>query len=205
MVPGGPWQAVKAPSSGSSLVVDSTKAFSGTKAIHVKATFTGRGNVDISTKMGDPAFANLTNNTMYARFMMFQGTFTVPGELHARIFRLGNTNAPSGSNSTGYSFALHSYPTPVSLQLESMNDTYVSTRVPPVLNQWVCWELEFGQGVVGWWKDGQTVTSPVPGGWANVPLQMLELGFDTFTAVTTEFWIDDVAVDTKRIGCPAPQ
>jgi hypothetical protein len=36
-------------------------------------------------------------------------------------------------------------------------------------------------------------------------LQMLEIGFDTFTPVTTEFWIDDVALDTKRIGCPPPK
>src|SRR5579859_2927704 len=35
MVPGGKWQTPKAPSSGASIVVDSTKAYSGTKAIHV--------------------------------------------------------------------------------------------------------------------------------------------------------------------------
>jgi hypothetical protein len=204
MVPGGKWQTLKPPSNGASLVVDSTKAYSGTKAIHVKVAFTGGGTVDIATKAGDPAFAAPTD-TMFARFMMFQGTFTVPGELHARILRLGNMNAPSGSNGTGYSFALHSYPTPVALQVESMNDLYVGTRVMPVLGQWVCWEMQFGPGVVGWWKDGTKVNSPTPGGWPTVMQQMLEVGFDTFTPVTTEFWIDDVAVDTKRIGCPPPK
>ncbi len=142
---------------------------------------------------------------MFARFMLYEGTLTASGELHARLFRLGNMSAPSGSNMTGYAFSLHSYPLPISLQFEAMNDIYVNTRVAPVLNQWVCWEFQYGPGMAGWWKDGQAVASPVPGGWPNVPLQMLEVGFDTFTAVTTEFWIDDVAVDTKRIGCPAPK
>jgi hypothetical protein len=205
-VPDGKWQTIKAPSTGASLVVDTTKAFSGTKALHVKINFTGNGgSVDVGTKQGDPAFANLTNNTMFARFMLFQSALNVSGELHARLLRLGSMNAPSGSNQTGYAFALHSYPIPVALQLESMNDLYVSTRVPPVVDRWVCWEMQLGQGVVGWWKDGQVVASPVPGGWPTVPLQMLEVGFDTFTPVSTEFWIDDVAIDTKRVGCPAPQ
>src|SRR5258705_3138050 len=110
-VPDGRWQTQKAPSTGASLVVDGTKAFSGTKALHVKVNFTGSGgSVDIATKQGDAAFANLATNTMFARFMMFQGTLTVPGELHARFVRMGNMNAPSGSNQTGYSFAMHSYP-----------------------------------------------------------------------------------------------
>jgi hypothetical protein len=200
--PGGRWQPVKTASQGASLVVDATKAFSGKQSLHVKIAFTnGGGSVNVGTKPGDAAFS-AADDTHYARFMLFQSALMASGELHARLFRLGSMNAPSGSNGTGYAFSLHSYPKPISIELESMNDLYVNTRVDPPLDKWVCWEVEYGPSAVGWWQDGKTVTSPMPGGWPKVALAMLEVGFETFTPVTTELWMDDIALDTKRIGCP---
>lgn len=200
--PGGRWQPFNTSSAGRSLVVDSTKAFSGKKAIHIKVDFEG-GSVGIGTKPGDAAFA-ADGHTRYARFMMFQSPMTVPGELHARVLRLGTMDAPSGNNGTGYAFGFHSYPTPVAFQLESMNDNFVGTRIVPPTDKWVCWELEYAPGVIGWWQDGKTVDSPVPGGWPDLKLEMLEVGFQAFSTVKAELWLDDIVVDTKRVGCPVP-
>ncbi|HVY25623.1 MAG TPA: hypothetical protein VHB79_03700 [Polyangiaceae bacterium] len=199
--PGGRWQSIKTPSSGTSLLVDSTKAFSGKQAVHIKVDLKGGGSVGVGTKAGDAAFA-AGGDTRYVRFMLYQAPMNVGGDLHARLVRLGTMNAPSGSNGTGYAFSLHSYPKPVSIQLESMNDVYVSTRIEPPTDKWVCWEVQYGPGMIGWWQDGQTVNSPVPGKWSKVALEMLEIGFETFTQVSAELWIDDLVVDTKRIGCP---
>jgi hypothetical protein len=202
--PAGRWQPIKTPSSGTSLVVDASKAFSGKQAIHIKVDLKGGGSVGIGTKAGDMAFAG-GGDTHYLRFMLYQSPMNVGGDLHARLVRLGTMNAPSGSNGTGYAFSLHSYPKPVSIQLESMNDVYVSTRIEPPTDKWVCWEVQYGPGTISWWQDGKMVNSPVPGKWTKVSLEMLEVGFETFTQVAAELWIDDIVVDTKRVGCPVAQ
>ena len=56
--------------------------------------------------------------------------------------------------------------------------------------------------MLNWWMDGTKVTTPTnfP---ATTMLSMMEIGFETFTPITIEFWLDDVAFNSKRIGCPA--
>jgi hypothetical protein len=99
-----------------------------------------------------------------------------------------------------YAFSLHGYPKPAQLKIEAMNDHYFG-KMAPLLDKWVCWEIQYGPGVVGWWMDGVKVatTGTFTG---TVMLSMLEVGFETFTPITAELWIDDLAFDSKRIGCP---
>lgn len=202
-VPDGRWQTVRTPMQGATMAVDDTKAFSGTQALHITANFQNYTGVNISTKSGDAAFA--TGDTYYVRFMLFQTALTNTDELHARMVRIGTADLANGNDGSGYTFGLHSYPKPIALQLESMNDTFVTTRIDPPLDRWVCWELEYGPDTIGWWQDGEAIDTPEPGGWAQVTMSTLELGFEAYSAVTTELWYDDIAVDTERIGCPVAQ
>lgn len=115
--------------------------------------------------------------------------------------RVGNDKASAGSAGTGYAFSLHGYPKPAQLKMEAMNDIYAG-KMAPVLDKWVCWEFQFGPGVMNWWMDGAKVTAAVPANWPTVMLTTKEVGFETFSSITAELWIDDLAFDSKKIGCP---
>ncbi|MEO5769807.1 MAG: hypothetical protein ABIS92_15745 [Polyangia bacterium] len=200
-VPGGRWMSVRA-SAGSTLMVDSTKAYSGSKALHVTGKFPAGGinSAVISTKPGDAAFVGVTTSG-FVRFMMYLGTFNQSGNTHGRIVRIGNDTTTSLSNPMAYGFDLH-YKKPATFMIEKYNDVYFGNSVPE-LGKWVCWEYEVGPTTLNFWKDGQKLPTNAFSG--NFMLTTLAVGFETYTALPEiEFWLDDVAFDgKKRIGCPA--
>ncbi|HET6283923.1 MAG TPA: hypothetical protein VFH73_23410 [Polyangia bacterium] len=50
----------------------------------------------------------------------------------------------------------------------------------------------------------KSVLPPRPNLWKAPPFEKLSLGWYNAqpSAIAIEMWMDDVAVDTKRIGCP---
>ncbi len=89
--------------------------------------------------------------------------------------------------------------------------------VPPPLARWVCEELYFGDDTVKWWitEDGAT-PAPTPfldiepatkwyQGTPTTPWSptygTIAFGYGTFSGGDVDVWYDDVAIDTRRIGC----
>jgi hypothetical protein len=198
------WMAVYPPTMGVTLAVDGTKAYSGSKALHITASLPKTSGLingaTLSTKPGDAAFVGVTTSG-FLRFMMFLGTFTQAGATHERLVRVGPSTVAAANNPQGYSFDLH-YQAPATFKIERMNDVYFGST-PPVLGKWVCWEIQYGPNMLNWWMDGVKVTTP-----SNFPatnmLTTMAIGFETYTPLTAiELWFDDVAFDGKqRIGCP---
>ncbi len=209
MPPGaaGRWMPVRT-SPGLTMVVDSTNAYSGKKALHITGTMLPGGicptcsTTVISTKPGDAAFAG-SPKAGFVRIMMFLKTFTQSGSTHGRMVRVGNDTIDSLSNPQGYALDLH-FSKPATFKIEKFNDVYFGSVDPvPLEGKWVCWEYEVGPTTLNFWKDGQLVTNSTkfPGG---VALSKMTIGFETYTPLTAiELWYDDAAFDaTKRVGCP---
>jgi hypothetical protein len=202
MVPGGRWMPIRN-SAGSTLVVDSTKAYSGSKSLHITAKFPSGGinSAVISTKPGDAAFNGVTTSG-FVRFWMYLGTLNQSGHLHGRMVRIGDSTTTSTNNPQAYGFGLH-YQKPVDFKIEKYNDIYYG-KTAPELGKWTCWEMEVGPTTLNWWKNGEKIATPNFTG--NLMLSTLAVGFECYTALPEiEFWLDDVAFDGKqRIGCGEP-
>jgi hypothetical protein len=203
MAPGGRWMPIRN-SAGSTLVVDSTKAYSGTKSLHITAKFPSGGinSAVISTKPGDAAFTGVTTSG-FLRFRLYMGTLNQSGHLHGRMVRVGDSTTTSTMNPQAYGFGLH-YEKPADFKIEKYNDIYYG-ETPPELGKWDCWEMEVGPTTLNWWKNGEKI--PTGKFTGNLMLTTLAVGFECYTALPeVEFWLDDVAFDGKqRIGCGAAE
>jgi len=177
------------PSKGFSMTVDGMHAFSGSKAFHVSVKYTGNGYAAIY--MG--AKSGITGDTAYARFMMYQASWdrphpdTVPG-IHARLFFVSNASVDLDFSPTVFAF-------------ETGHDGFgprAHMGPKPILNRWICVTAEFAPRFA-FTVDGMSVD--VPQGSAK-GLQTLELGISSYRTFSTDFWIDDLVVDSKPLECP---
>jgi hypothetical protein len=178
-------------SKGFTLTVDGEHAFSGTQAAHVSVKYTGDGYAAIY--YGAPT--TIEGDTAYARFMLYQTSWerphpnTIPG-IHARVLFVGNA-------SIDFDFS------PTVFVLEAAHDGFGAEAhggPQPILNKWICVEAQFGPKFAAK-VDGTPLS--VPGGGAKA-LGSLALGISTYRTFSTDFWVDDLTVDTKPLPCPAP-
>jgi hypothetical protein len=191
--PGAPWMVSNA-APGSSLVVDTTKPYSGQKSVHVTSGGGGNGGDDMTmrTTMGLPA----PGNHVFGRMMMFlKGPWPMT---HIRVMGMPNpTPAPQG-----YVIDAHT-----SWSLEALVDNGGNGgNAPIVTDKWVCVEWEFnapsgGAVTTHLWISGTEVL-PAPVGFPHVDMLELWVGYTTaLISPPTEMWVDDVALSTTRIGC----
>src|SRR5882672_2071408 len=91
------------------------------------------------------------------------------------------------------------------------------TTIP--LNKWACveWQFDGPTNTLRFWLDGQAITDLTVVGkgdgciahdtmdnWYAPTFSALRLGWEHYQLGPGELWIDDVVVDGKRVGCPAP-
>jgi hypothetical protein len=210
--PAGRW---KTQVRGSALaVVDTTLAYSGSKSVH----FTG--TVDQSSAnivaQGAPVFP-VPGNTVFVRLMLYIQGYPTTSGVHTRLARIGSST--SGLDGSGYALTTYNGTGIERINEAMVRDTTLHLTDATVKGKWVCWEWEIdntagppasGKGkVLGrLWRDGTAVnlgpTSHTGLSWDPVAWQVLEFGLEAYQSDTQagDFWIDDVAMNTARIGCP---
>lgn len=225
--PTGRWTITKN-GTGTSLVVDSVNKYSGTKSAHFSGSLKNSNSVHMSTS-GAPIFP-VAGNTLFVRFMMYVKTY--PGsqneEMHTRLLWIGSSSMVLDTSNGGINtnnnkvYALETYNGIGVERLSSghYRDTSQRMSAAPNLGQWLCWEMEVdnaggppagvnGAAITRLWREGTELKLAVKGGesetWGAVPFEKLNVSFFAYQTASepSDFWIDDLVMDTKRIGCPA--
>ena len=209
--PGGMWKpSVRG---GGQIQVASAKAFAGTRALHV----TGMVASDSANIQRTLA---ITAQTVFVRFMMYTTSYPSSSGVHTRLFRMG-TMAGTDAGTPEQSYSLSSYN---GTAIEKVNSIYMrntSTHFndDSLKNRWVCWELEIDKtGGVGKvtphiWVDGRELAFASAGSsshgmtswsWDPIPIETVVLGLFGYQAdsVRADFWIDELTINSTRIGCP---
>lgn len=218
---GGPpakWTVDIRPAGTGTLQVDTTRAYSGTKSVHITLI---ANQAHINSFITRP-LSPLPNNTMYGRLMMWvmetppknvhwdniraQGFF--PGTMTDGQYNYGGGPVPGD----GALFA--NYWTPTA-------DCWKNSKTRMPLAKWTCieWLYDGSKNEMHYWLDGEELADMAvsqkgdgciqgagANNWRAPPFSKLSLGWYLAhpSPVTIDAWMDDVAVDTKRIGCPAP-
>jgi hypothetical protein len=226
--PSGAWTITKN-GSGTSLQIDSIHSRSGQKAAHFSGSLTPHNSVHMSTK-GAPVFP-VPGDTLFVRFLLFVETY--PGSknetMHSRLVWVGyddmvldtSVNSYNANNEKVYAMGTYN-----GIGFERLSSGYyrdTSQRLPqaPNVGKWLCWELEIdntggppagvqGSAIMRLFREGTALPLAVKGGeneiWGPVPFEMLNFSLFAYQAASesADFWIDDVVMDTERIGCPEP-
>jgi hypothetical protein len=207
------------------VVVDTTHAHSGTKAVHFHSTTVNNGQRAYILTQGAPAFP-VTADAVYVRFMMYIGRYmSVSGtSTHNRIAWLGSAaTLASGGNGPGYAFVTYNGIAVERLTNPSQGfqrDASQHMDDASRQNKWQCFEFEIDNkgGVPSGeqsssttvphiWQEGQALKLSAAGSsepWLPVPFEALQ--FSLWSPQTdpmpTDYWIDDIAMSTQRIQCP---
>jgi hypothetical protein len=166
--------------------------------------------------------ASAPQTSVHWTFIDGQGL--VPGQTYHSVYRYGGQlPVDNGSMFVG-SELMASYDTPDSYSTPPVGpatDCYLQSnaRVVPV-GVWTCaeWSFDGPNDTMHFWMNGtadadltmngtgQGCTSqPSTYKWLAPSFQRVDLGWESYQADDArDFWIDDVAIGTQRIGCPAP-
>jgi hypothetical protein len=206
------------------LAVDTTKALHGTRSLHIKAS--AGTPVAVISKQGPPLFP-IAGNVIYGRAMMWL-TGTPGGDYHWNNFQAAGDMPGStmwGKYGWGGQFgkvlAGYTVRTAQTAMTATMDCSKPSASAFPS-QKWVCveWQFDGAKNEMHLWFDGALLTDVDVVGmgtrcvsntdlgkpWAAPTFSFLSLGWQQYQASNgpLELWMDDVAVGTQRIGCPAP-
>jgi hypothetical protein len=208
--------------------VDEVQAFSGTKAMHVNAPQAGtnhRGYAALDQGSSAGIFPAAAQE-MYGRAMVYladypnadvhwtfiQGEGRAADDTHNALYRYG------GQHQNGAQL-MANYETTMGVATDCWDH---SASVLPEAT-WTCveWHFTVASNDMQFWLNGSelsdihvTQMGEGCGGhalndqWLAPPaFQTLYLGWEHYqqTMNPIDLWMDDVVVDTKRVGCPAPQ
>jgi hypothetical protein len=208
------------------VTVDELQAFSGTKAVHVNAPQAGtyhRGYFALD-QGSSPIFPGVAQE-MYGRAMVYladypnadvhwtfiQGEGRAADDTHNALYRYG------GQHQNGAQLMANYETTDIATDCWDH-----SASVLPEA-QWTCveWHFTVATNDMQFWLNGTELTDihvtdrgegcggqALAGQWLAPPaFQTLYLGWEHYqqTMNPIDLWMDDVVVDTQRIGCPAPQ
>jgi hypothetical protein len=195
------------------IVVDTTRAFSGTKSLHVS----GKMNQD-RANISQPLE---TESPLYFRFMMYAASYPASSGVHTRLMRIGTEEAASGNPYTSYSLAAYNGVAIERVNSIYLRDTGTKFNSSNLLNRWVCWEWSVDQSggmgnvKVKIWVDGGELTLSAAGSsshgqtsasWDPIDFKIFMLGLDGYQAdpEPADLWIDDLSVTPERVGCNIP-
>lgn len=213
--PAGPWAV---DTSQAAVVVDETRAVSGSRSVRF-TTEDGDGSYRraFMSVTGAPVFP-IDGNVMYGRMMIWL-TAAPEGSVHW-------TNIQGEGDVEGMGFrGLSRYGGQHDGRLMANYETsgistdcwqHSDTTIP--VGQWACFEWRFNgpNDEMSFWLDGAPlddltvigmgegcIGNDAGGHWYSPIYDTLRLGWEHYQATSgKELWIDDVAVDVERIGCP---
>jgi hypothetical protein len=178
------------------VTIDDTRAFRGTKSLHVKVV-TGH-KAAISESKTFP----LPNNVLFARMFVWFDTFTT--QAHFTMMEAPQTAAGAWIRFGGQ---FGSYG--VGTDHGASGDWLEHDTAPVPTKRWTCLEVEFkgDSNEFHVWQDDVArpaldVGATKHAGFVMPAFTSLWFGWQTYSnQAAGEFWIDEIAVDDKRIGC----
>jgi len=222
--PGGMWRtSVQA---GGTVSVDTTHARSGANAVHVTNPGGAAYERAFISLEGAPIFP-IANNTIFGRMMIY--VTRVPATtVHWTMIQGEGTRVAGFPNITD---AVYRYGGQINGNRLMANydtvpggqsDCAQRSQVLVPMNTWSCVEWRF-DGVLkelDFWLDGTIIPAlsvrriAVPaagacqnpnwsGVWEPPTFEAIRLGWQHYQQGPGEAWIDDVGIDTKRLGCPS--
>jgi polysaccharide lyase-like protein len=226
--PGAPWQDNTG--SGATVRVDGVQAFSGQNAVHVNAPPNGayrRGY--FSLEQGSSSIFPAVSRGMFGRAMMFLDA--TPNTLSHWTIVQAEGRAADGTHDAYYRYGgqqqggsgiMANYETNDNVSTDCYSHS--ATRMP--VQRWACveWHFDVARSEMQLWLDGTELTdvhvvdrpttpgsgclgNDVNGEWLAPPaFTTLHLGWENYQAASNDrnLWVDDVAIGTERMGCPAP-
>lgn len=216
--PSGPWRVTNGAES--SVTVDTTRAASGTKSVHFHGTVGANGaNAALMVAEGAPVFP-IRGTSVFVRFKMYVQRWPNANPMHTRLAWIGTTGMSRNQDGSGY--VMETYNGIAIERIASGRYRDTSQRMTDAVNtgKWLCWEFEIdtdagpppnstGTVLPRMWREGTAMSLAIAGSvenWATVSFDVLQFSLFAYQADTqpADFWIDDVAVNTQRIGCPTP-
>ncbi len=213
------WNVVIEPAGAGTLAVSSDRAYSGVKSVRLVSTIT-----DAVPYVQMQKSLSLLENVMFGRmnvwatetphdprhWNLIEGWGYVPGSTTRTVAEQRMYQYGGGGSGIFGDRVLAAY------YLSDAVDCFQSSKAALPLASWTCveWQFDGTANEMRFWLDGQlvsdlTVTEPSCGGtWSAPTFERLDLGWYNAPAEqgrTMEMWIDDVAVDTKRVGCLPPK
>ncbi len=208
--PGAPWTRRTEP--GNAVAVDDGRFFSGTKAARFTAP---AGNFNRAEIKVTTAALPIAGNAFFGRMMVFLTALQPATGVHATLLAASDLRATQmyryGIATTGTLSANYQHDGPACNQQSRQ-------RLPT--GKWACLEWQFdGPGAsLRLWLDGIAVTTASVTRfsddachdgvsrfeWTAPTFEALTIGWENYqpTTAPTELWIDDLVVDTTRVGCP---
>jgi hypothetical protein len=206
------WNVDIGPAGAGTVKVDTTRAFSGTKALRITVA---------SQQDHDRAFITrsltglLPSNAFFGRMMIWV-VATPPGNVHWDNIRAQGV-IPGGTLQAQYNYGggsstgnlMGNYYT-------TSSDCWKTSKSKLTTGRWACveWQYDGTSDELRYWLDNQAVAdlTVLQKGdgctgtnlWRAPTFEKLSLGWYNAQAspVPIEMWMDDVAIDTKRVGCP---
>jgi hypothetical protein len=188
----------------STAVVDTTKAYRGTKSAHLKmagarAFITESGTFNQSGSVA-------TNNDMWGRMFTWVEAPTTPGG-HTVFIRLEDpalTGMSKELHLAGMNDAMY-----FGAEIRTNSDMWKSAgaiKYPLATPKWECWEWHTtAMNTMDFYIDGKILSSmsvTAASNWPFPTFKKLSVGFLSFRGnANVEMWIDEMAVGTSRIGC----
>lgn len=230
-VPGPPFRNATA-NSGASVRVSNTRAFSGSRSVHILAPGGASYRRGYFAIHGAPVFPT-AGREMYGRILVFlkeapltpkdkppvhwtfiQGEGRSANDTYNSLYRYGGQH----QGGTGL---MANFETTPPIQTDCWQHS--ASRLP--VQQWSCveWHFVAATNEMQFWLDGEEIVDlrvkeqgkgpasgclgdDLNGLWSGPPaFQSLYLGWEHYQEPenTPEIWIDDVAVSLQRIGCPS--
>jgi hypothetical protein len=179
------------------VTVDDVRAFRGTKSLHVKVVNAGH-KAAISESKTFP----LANNVLFARMFIWFDTFTT--QAHFTM-----VEAPQVAAGAWIRFGGQFGSYGVGTDHGASGDWLEHDTAPVPTKQWTCLEVEFKGDTNEFhvWQDEVERTALNVGaakhaGFVMPTFTSLWFGWQTYSnQAPGEFWIDEIAIDDKRIGC----
>jgi hypothetical protein len=186
------------------VAVDNTHAFSGNKAVRIVVTpSSGQATVQISKNL------SLPKNDFFGRMMVRFNPFTYSN--HHWTLILASGHMPGSTTDQGW-YQYGGVETNSILEAAYLSphcDCGQRSTVPLPVSRWMCveWHFDGIHNGMEFWLDGAAINAlTIPAGtWLAPAFERLYLGWGYGAALGTpdvEMWIDDVGIDSTRIGCP---
>jgi len=209
---------------GATLKVETSKPFKGAQGVHISAA--GGTPVGSLMKQGAPLFP-IAGNSFYGRLMVWVNQVPT-GAVHWNNIQSSGIMANStqtskygwggmyGTIMAGYT--IRNNPTDANAVVDCSKSSTMT--LPP--KRWVCveWQFDGAGNEMHYWFDGQLLTDvdviktgskcvtpePPAGLWQAPVFNNLTIGWLQYqsSGVAIDMWMDDLVVNTTRVGCPAP-
>ncbi|HTV22710.1 MAG TPA: hypothetical protein VMG12_28670 [Polyangiaceae bacterium] len=207
--------------------VDELQAFSGTKAVHVNAPQAGtyhRGYLALDQGSSAGIFPAVATE-MYGRAMVYLPVLP-NADVHWTFIQGEGVSAAGGYNALYRYGGQHQNGAQLMANYETTStgpatDCWDHSASTLPVAQWTCveWHFVVASNEMQFWLNGSELTdihvtgmgegcggNGLDGQWIAPPaFQTLYLGWEHYqqTMNPIDLWMDDIVVDTKRVGCPA--